>query len=130
MRRGGWWIMSESAYSTSRPVDHVDLGWIPHVRDRLGRKQIRRPPLPAYLLIMARIDPTRVREVPQLAIAEDGVDDQGAYALLSCPCGGQPIVREGLEKCVGCERYYTLTAPGCLHVVYGAMEPPPLIRRR
>jgi hypothetical protein len=86
--------------------------------------------MPTYLLVMAHLDPTRVRYVPATAIVEQGENgDVGDYALLQCPCGSRPVVTDGLSQCVGCERYY-VTVSACVYVVYGAMKPPPLRRAR
>lgn len=92
--------------------------------DRLGRKQPRRLGLPDYLLLIARLDPNRVRAVPARAIVEEGLDGDGEHALLDCPCGAHPIVRASLDKCSGCERHYALSGPGLVWVAYGAMPVP------
>lgn len=94
--------------------------------DPHGRRQPRRVDLPDYLLMIARIDPARVRRVPKRAIADDGVDEDGDFALVTCPCGARPVVRFELAKCSDCERYYTLIAPGYVFLTYGEMTPPPL----
>lgn len=95
--------------------------------DGLGRRQPRRIfTVPDCLLMVARIEPARVRRVPASAVAEDGADDEGGYSMVTCPCGGHPIARERLARCPGCERYYTHVRPGSVWVTYGAMSPPPL----
>jgi hypothetical protein len=91
--------------------------------DALGRKQPRRLPLTEYIELMARSAGDRFREIPRVAIEEDGVDDDGPFAMVRCPCGRQPIVRYSIDKCAGCERYYVLCVPS-VFVIYGDMEPP------
>lgn len=66
----------------------------------------------------------RVRRVPGSAITEDGVDDEGDFAFVACPCGAHPVVRDKVEKCPGCERWYLLVALGSVWVIYGEMTPP------
>lgn len=97
--------------------------------DQLGRKQPRRLAITDYLLMIARIEPERVRRVPVLAVPESGEDDDGPFALVTCPCGGRPIARSALEQCSGCERYYAEVGGGVVFVVYGAMKPPPLLEK-
>lgn len=64
----------------------------------------------------------RLREVPARAIAEEGEDEHGRFALMTCACGQNPIVRSELTKCDGCERWYLLiTGPW---VLYGDMDVP------
>lgn len=94
--------------------------------DYLGRKVPHRIPLPAYLLMVARIEPARVRRVPPRAVVENGVDEAGDFALVACSCGHRPVVRAELAKCSACERYYTLIDDGSVYVTYGEMAPPPL----
>lgn len=94
--------------------------------DLLGRKQPRVISIPDYLLMVARIDPARVRRVPAAAITEEGLDDQGEFAYVACPCEAHPVVRGELEQCTSCERRYVLVGTGAVFVAYGAMEPPPL----
>lgn len=93
--------------------------------DLCDRQQPRHIGLPDYLLLVARIEPARVRLVPKTAIPEDGHDDDGPFAFVACPCGARPIVRAPLERCPSCERYYCLVFPR-VFVTYGAMAPPPL----
>lgn len=66
----------------------------------------------------------RIRAVPALAVAESGSDDDGAYALVSCPCGAKRVVRASPVKCSGCERYFVLSASGAAFVLYGDMDVP------
>lgn len=95
--------------------------------DTLDRKQPRRHGLPDYLLLIARIAPGRVRRVPSSAIEDEGLDDElGDFAFVNCPCGARPVVRDDLEKCNGCERYYVLVERGRVYLTYGAMSPPEL----
>jgi hypothetical protein len=93
--------------------------------DLLGRKQPRRFGNHDYLLMIARIEPARVRRVPAAAIDEEGIDEEGEFALLECPCGARPVVRPKLERCQ-CERYFVLIAAGSIWVTYGETKPPPL----
>ena len=93
--------------------------------DLLDRRAPRRLGLADYLLLVARSDPARVRTVPQRAVVDDGHDDDGDFALVACPCGTRPIVRERLERCGGCERFYALIGPK-VFCCYGEMTPPPL----
>ncbi len=80
-----------------------------------------------YLLAIARIDPARVRRVPAAAIVEQGVDDDGDFSLVACPCGARPVIRLALIPCSGseCERWYVQVETS-VWVTYGAMTPPPL----
>jgi hypothetical protein len=94
--------------------------------DRPGRRELRRLDIASFLLTACRIDPARVRRVPARAIAEEGSDDEGCFALLDCPCGARPIVHAALERCPDCERYYVLAGPAAVYVCYGAMTPPEL----
>lgn len=95
--------------------------------DGLGRPQPRRMfTVPGCLMMIARIEPARVRRIPVSAIAEEGVDDNGGFSMVACPCGAKPVAQERLAKCPGCERYYVHVRVGNVYVVYGAMEPPPL----
>jgi hypothetical protein len=94
--------------------------------DLVDRRIPRRLGLPDYLLVVARIEPARVRKVPSRAVVDDGHDDDGAFAFVDCPCGAKPIVRADLGKCSGCERYYVLVGSGSVFLTYGAMTPPPL----
>lgn len=95
--------------------------------DFLGRKQPHRLGLADYLLLIARIDPARVRRVPSTAIAEEGADEIAEFAFVDCPCGARPVVRQTLEQCKGCERWYVLFEQGVVFVTYGEMAPPPLV---
>lgn len=94
--------------------------------DLLGRKQPHRLGLPSYLLLIARLDPARVRRVPSSAITEEGQDETGEFSFVGCPCGAHPVAAAEMVKCSGCERYYVEFERGAVYVVYGAMEPPPL----
>lgn len=91
--------------------------------DRLGRRLPRRLPMTHFIELAVRSKPDRLREVPRRAVADDGVDDDGHFAMVECPCGGKPIVRYPIEKCGGCERYYVLVAP-TVFVLYGDMALP------
>lgn len=91
--------------------------------DRLGRRLPRRLPVTHYIELAMRSAPERCRQVPRAAIAEDGVDEDGHFAMVECPCGRKPIVRYQIEKCGGCARYYVLTAP-TVFVLYGDMVLP------
>lgn len=93
--------------------------------DRLGRRLPRKLPLTNYVELAMRSKPERVREIPRSAITEDGVDEEGHFAMVTCPCGRHPIARYQIEKCPGCERFYLLVAP-LVFVLYGDMEPPAL----
>lgn len=95
--------------------------------DLVDRRQPRQLGLPDYLLMVARIEPARVRKVPRHAVVDDGQDDDGEFAFVVCPCGAKPIARGSLEKCSGCERRYVLVARSHAFVTYGAMTPPPLV---
>lgn len=97
--------------------------------DLVDRRQPRQLGLPDYLLMVARIQPARVRRVPARAVVDDGHDDDGDFAFVACPCGAKPIARGALAKCSGCERYYVLVAPGHVFLTYGEMTPPPLSDR-
>lgn len=118
------------------PPEPYEVGLVePHWRqaggpfaeyDTLDRKQPRRHGIPDYLLMIARIEPARVRRVPSVAIEDEGTDDAGGFAFVNCPCGARPIVRDDLEKCKGCERYYVLVSTGRVYLTYGAMSPPAL----
>lgn len=67
----------------------------------------------------------RVRRVPALAVAEVGDDEEGSFAMVTCPCGGHPIARDSVDKCSGCERYYALVRKtGAVVVFYGNMDLP------
>lgn len=98
--------------------------------DRLGRQQPR--PLGVGSLLGAGIAlmaqrqgddcSNRVRRVPRKAVVDVGDDDDGAFAFVTCPCGARPIVRGGLTKCPGCERWYTFHVR--VYVVYGDMDVP------
>lgn len=90
--------------------------------DLLGRRQPRQLGVPDFLLFVARIDPTRVRRVPDLAVSEEGADDDGAFALVTCPCGARPVVRSRLVCCDGCQRHYVYV--GAVWVAYGDMPVP------
>jgi hypothetical protein len=94
-------------------------------RDSFGRQLPTHIGIGHYLLTIARSDPARVRLVPAGGIVEEGVDEE-SYALVACPCGARPVVRERLLKCEGCERWYCYVDGHRLFVVYGAMSPPPL----
>lgn len=65
----------------------------------------------------------RMRQVPARAVAEEGEDDQGRFALMTCACGQNPIVRSELTKCDGCERWYLLLERSPW-VLYGDMDVP------
>jgi hypothetical protein len=96
--------------------------------DGLSRKQPRRFASPDYLLLLARIEPGRVRRVPASAIVSDASDDEGGeLSLIECPCGARPVVRSALRECPGCERWYSHVGPGAVYVAY-ADAPPPLRR--
>ena len=94
-------------------------------QDFLGRQVPRRQGIEGYLLMIARIAPGRVRSIPTKAILEEG-DDEGPYALVSCPCGARPVVTERLAKCPDCERWYCYVGGRKVFVAYGEMTPPPL----
>lgn len=94
--------------------------------DGLGRQVPRRLGVETYLLMVARIEPERVRRIPSVAVLEEGEDDDGRFALVSCPCGGHPTVRAALVKCEGCQRFYALMGLGSVWVAYGDMAVPPL----
>jgi hypothetical protein len=96
--------------------------------DAVGRRVPRQLGLPEYLLLVARIEPARVRRVPARAVVDDGIDDDGEWAFVACPCGAQPVVRRALEKCRACERYYVFISPGFVFLSYGSMTPPELAR--
>jgi hypothetical protein len=100
-----------------------DVGGPFAARDAFDRRVPTRLGLHHYLLVVARSDPDRVRPVPAAAVQDENTDDDGAFALVACPCEHKPVVRSRLEKCPGCERYYTLVGNG-VFVVYGAMTPP------
>lgn len=91
--------------------------------DRLDRRQPHRIPISNYLELAIRSAPGRLREVPRGAIEEDGFDEEGAFALVNCPCGGHPIARYSIDKCNGCQRYYVCAGPKTF-VIYGRMDPP------
>jgi hypothetical protein len=97
----------------------------PHDRDSeydaLGRKVPRKIGLDLALRRFPALV-ERMREVPARAIAEEGEDDEGAFALVECPCGQKPIARSKLTPCSGCERWY-LKETSVL-VLYGDMELP------
>lgn len=96
--------------------------------DDFGRRIPRRLGIADYLLTIARSEPARVRRVPSAAVVEEGDDDDGPFGMVTCPCGGRPIVRSVLEPCVGdCDRYYVRFDGGMVFVAY-AGEPPPLRR--
>lgn len=103
----------------------------PANRDRLGRK------LPARLdagmllegvalLVGSAFVAERLRAVPDRAIAETGIDDDGLFAYVACPCERKPVARPVPAKCPGCERHYVTSGPNpAVYVIYGDMEPPP-----
>lgn len=92
-------------------------------RDFVGRQIPRHQGIEGYLLLVARLDPGRVRSVPARAVLEEGEDD-GPYALVACPCEHRPVVTSVLTKCPGCERWYVYVTGGKVFVAYGAMAPP------
>lgn len=94
--------------------------------DSLGRKQPNRLGAPFYLLLIAKVAPTRVRRVPAAAITEEGDDDDGGFSCVTCPCGARPIVRSRLGRCTDCERWYVRVELGAVWVAYGEMPPPPV----
>jgi hypothetical protein len=93
--------------------------------DGFGRQLPTHMGIGHYLLLCAKLDPTRVRTVPRGGVVEEGVDEE-SYALVACPCGARPVVRPRLVRCEGCERWYCYVDGRRVFVVYGAMEPPPL----
>lgn len=98
----------------------------PHDRDSEYDAFERKVPRKIDLGLAFRAYPAlaaRFRAVPSRAIAEEGVDDEGAFALVTCPCGQNPIARSRIGQCVGCERWY-ITEKGTVLVLYGDMEPP------
>lgn len=61
----------------------------------------------------------RVRRVPSGAVEADGDE-----LLVTCPCGGHPVVETVLAECPGdCGRWYIGRA-GHAFVIYGDMEMP------
>lgn len=107
-------------------LPQVQLGPFGSV-DSLGRKIPRRLGIHDYLLTVARSEPARVRRVPAAAVSEEGIDDEeGPYALVTCPCGARPVVRAALAKCTGCDRNY-VCIDGGVFVAYGNMLAPPLV---
>lgn len=92
--------------------------------DFLGRQVPRRQGIEGYLLFIARISPGRVRSVPARAVLEEGVDDDGPFAMVACPCEARPVVTSRLAKCPGCQRWYVYVEGGRAFVTYGAMTPP------
>lgn len=91
--------------------------------DRLDRKDPGRPTFAHYALWMPGLL-HRMRPVPARAVDEYASDDDGDFALISCPCGAKPIARAPIEKCPGCERYYTILGGKRAIVIYGAMTVP------
>lgn len=94
--------------------------------DAFGRKLPRRLGSADYLLVIARSEPARVRRVPSQAVVEEGDDDDGAFALVECPCGTRPVVRGLSTKCTGCNRNYVRFEGGTVFVAYGDGQVPPL----
>jgi hypothetical protein len=72
-----------------------------------------------YLLMIAQTNPGRVRRVPARAVVESGLDGEGFFSLVTCPCGARPVARIQLKKCPGCERHYVDIAEGTVYVAYG-----------
>lgn len=97
--------------------------------DAIGRKNPRRLGHADYLLLIARSDPARVRRVPSIAVVEEGEDDQGPFAFITCPCGTRPVARTALAKCGGCDRNYVRFEQGTVFVAY-AGEIPALVNLR
>jgi hypothetical protein len=98
----------------------------PHDRDNEYDALDRKVPRKIDLGLALRAFPAlaaRMRVVPSRAIAEEGEDDEGPFALIECPCGQRPIVRSNITPCGGCERWY-LKDESVL-VLYGDMELPP-----
>jgi hypothetical protein len=97
----------------------------PHDRDSeydaVGRKIEKKIDLRLALRTFPALA-ARMRVVPSRAIAEEGEDDEGVFALVECPCGQKPIARSTLTACGGCDRWY-LKATSVL-VLYGDMELP------
>jgi hypothetical protein len=97
----------------------------PHDRDSEYDALDRKVPKKIDLGLAMRAFPAlaaRMRVVPFRAIAEEGEDDEGAFALVECPCGQRPIARSTLTACGGCERWYL--KEGSVLVLYGDMELP------
>lgn len=90
-----------------------------------SRMTPRRLELGDYLAAVLAPSPGRVRKIPLSAITEDGVDADGDFAFVACPCGAHPVARSNIAKCEGCERWYVLAELGAAYVIYGNMEPPP-----
>lgn len=91
---------------------------------RFTRLTPRRFDLDVYLAMLHERAPERMRLVPACAIAEQGVDDEGDFSLVDCPCGAKPVVRTSIAPCGGCERWYAHLRVDRVVVVYGGMTPP------
>lgn len=120
--------MNEKGQSEVVEFSPRERRWInPHRTDAVYDLHGRREPRRLDLNLMLTAIPgfaRQFRRVPARAVAEDGEDESGRFALVSCPCGSRPIVRDSLAKCSGCERFYALSASGRVFVTYGEMDPP------
>jgi hypothetical protein len=117
------------------PIPRHDLGlagllsgWRNPIRprDQLDRQIPRRFSIATLLAATGGAAQRRVRRVPAAAVAEDGEDEEGVYAFITCPCRHRPVARVSLSKCDGCERWYFLLGTSQVYVIYGDMRLPPL----
>lgn len=82
--------------------------------DAAGRKQPRRLDFLTFVRAAPQLA-ERVRKVPAHAI-DDSVEDG---AMVTCPCGGKPVVPDTLIRCPGdCGRWYVWWRSRWVYVAY------------